>query len=135
VPQRERGSRRGSDPWRATEQPSEQAGQARALVAGSESPVVISDLVVGETYFALRHHYGVPHGEVVSVLADLLADPRIRPSGIARRVLADPAVRSRSKSAPALVDRLIHAGYAADDAPLVTFDRALSRLSDARLLG
>lgn len=117
-----------------TGQPTEQAERARVLVASAASPVLVSDLVVAETYFALRHHYAVPHGEVVSVLADFLADARVRATAIARHVLADLAMRASSKRAPGLVDRLIHSGYASDDVPLVTFDRALARLPEARLL-
>ena len=46
--------------------PTEQATAAREFVAASPSPVVISDLVIAETYFALRHHYEVPHADAVA---------------------------------------------------------------------
>ena len=118
-----------------TGQPPSQAEAARALVASAAAPVAISDLVVAETYFALRHHYAVPHAEAVRALHALLSDDRIRSSGIARAVLAGAVAQGASKSQPGLLDRLIHADYARDDLQLVTFDRELARLGGARRLG
>ena len=118
-----------------TGQPPSQAEAARALVASAAAPVAISDLVVAETYFALRHHYAVPHAEAVRALHALLSDDRIRSSGIARAVLAGAVAQGASKSQPGLLDRFIHADYARDDLQLVTFDRELARLGGARRLG
>lgn len=115
--------------------PHDQAEAARALVASASAPVVVSDLVVSETYFALRHHYAVPHAEAVRELHALLADPRIRGSGVARAVLAQGSTRNASKSQPGLFDRLVHAEYARDELPLMTFDRGLARLQGTRLVG
>lgn len=112
--------------------PASQAEAARRLLetqpAGS---VAVSDLVVGEAYFALRHHYDVPHAKALAALRALLSDPRIRPTGVARHVLSHPSSRD---TAPGLMDRLIHAGYQRDDAVLLTFDRAAARLPEARLV-
>lgn len=118
-----------------TGEPPAQAETARALVASAATPVAISDLVVGETYVALRHHYSVPHAEAVRVLRALLGDDRIRSLGVARAVLAGDVGQGTSKSQPGLLDRLIHADYARDDLQLVTFDRELARLGGARRLG
>lgn len=117
-----------------TGQPPAQAEVARAFVAAAKSPVVISDLVVSETYFALRHHYGVPHLDAVRALSSLLADNRVLASGSARTVLTEMSSRSSTAKQADLVARLIHAEQARDDVSLVTFDRELARLSNVRLL-
>ena len=93
--------------------------------------VTISDLVVGEMYFALRHHYAVPHAKAVAALRALLNDHRIRATGVARQVLDDMPDRD---AGPGVMDRLIHADYARDSSILLTFDRLAARLRSARLL-
>lgn len=114
--------------------PPDQAETARALVAASPSPVVISDLVVGETYFALRHHYAVPHADALRALNTLLADAHVRASGAARTVLAELSTRPTTRNAPGFIDRLIHADYVREDLALATFDRDLARLAGVRRL-
>ena len=111
--------------------PADQAERARALVARASEPVVISDLVVSEVYFALRHHYRVSHGDTVRALRALLDDARVRSTGVARAVLAaDSASRASVKTG--LMDKLILADYARDAIELVTFDRDLARVPGAR---
>jgi predicted nucleic acid-binding protein len=117
-----------------TGQPTEQLEAARACVAAAALPVTVSDLAVAESYHALRYHYGVPHPDAVDALRALLNDSRIRGSGIAPHVLAEPATRQATKSTAGFVDRLIHAGAVLDQSTLVTFDRALARLNGVQLL-
>lgn len=116
-------------------EPEQQAEAARRLLderaAGSAPAAALSDLVVGESYFALRHHYGVPHARAVAALRALLNDPRVFPTGVARRVFALPP---REIAAPGLLDRLIHGDYERAGAILFTFDRRAARLPGARLL-
>ncbi|HPV77813.1 MAG TPA: PIN domain-containing protein [Gemmatimonadaceae bacterium] len=112
----------------------EQATAAREFVAASPSPVVISDLVIAETYFALRHHYEVPHADAVRTLLALVSDSHFRTTGVARAVLADASTRSVAKSQPGFIDRLIHADYDRDTLRVVTFDRALGKLEGAQVL-
>ena len=100
----------------------------RAQPRGS---VAISDLVVGESYFALRHHYDVPHARAVAALAALLADTSIRSTGVAAQVLAQSPHR---ESGSGHMDRLLHAAYQDDDIAVLTFDRAAARLPGAQLL-
>ncbi len=114
--------------------PAEQAELARVFVSSQTSPVLVSDLVVGETYFALKHHYGAPHQEAVRSLSALLADARLQGSGVAHAVLAALALRPAAKNAPGLLDRLIHADYDRDANTLATFDKDLSRLPNVHLL-
>ena len=115
--------------------PPDAAEVARAFVAGATTSVFVSDLVVSETYYALKHHYKIPHAEAVSALNALLADARVQSSGVAKSVLAAMSSRTETRSTPGLLDRLIHADYARDDVRLSTFDRELSRLAGANLLG
>ncbi len=116
-----------------TGSPPDQAESARAFVAAEDEPVAISDLVVSELYFALRHHYAVSHAESVRAIHALLGDPRVRGPGVARVVITEALSRGLSKSRPGMVDSIIHADYARDGLALVTFDRDLARLPNARL--
>ena len=111
-------------------EPAAQADAARRLLA-TGGPVAVSDLVVGEAYFALRHHYRVPHGKALGALQGLLGDARVHPTGVARSVLA---AMPDAEAAPGLMDRLIHGDYHRDGADLVTFDQHAARLAGARLL-
>jgi predicted nucleic acid-binding protein len=87
-------------------EPAAQAEAARRMLDTAPSTGV-SDLVVGEAYFALRHHYRVPHAETVRALRALLADARVEATGVAREVLA---AAPESDTAPGLMDRLRKAG-------------------------
>ncbi len=113
-------------------EPAEQAERARVLLQTAVESIGISDLVVGETYFALRHHYSVPHVEAIRALLALLQDPKVLALGVARRVLADPAALRVGKHTVGLMDRLILADYKREGLELLTFDRALSGLDGAR---
>ena len=46
-----------------------QAEAARRMLAASRDTIFVSDLVVSESYFALRHHYEVPHANAARALA------------------------------------------------------------------
>lgn len=108
-----------------------EAARRRLEDAGPGDPAAVSDLVVGEAYFALRHHYRVPHAEAVAALGGLLDDPRVLPGGVARQVLREVG---RHEPRPGLMDRLIHGDYERSGAALLTFDRDAARLQGAELL-
>jgi len=110
--------------------PALQSQLAQSYIEGASSPVVVSDLAVSEAYFALRHHYAVPHAKAVAALLALLNDSRIQGSGNARQVLT----QMKSSTKPGLIDRLICADYARDDLETLTFDRDFAALPTARLL-
>jgi predicted nucleic acid-binding protein len=118
-----------------TGEPADQAARARGELESSISsgagPVLVSDLVVGEAYFALLHHYSVPHAEAVAALLSLLSDRRILSHGAAREVLAE--VRGGNMR-PGITDRLFTRGYAQQGAGTLTCDRDASRLPGVRLL-
>lgn len=110
--------------------PQHQTEAAQQFILTAASSVVVSDLVVSEAYFALRHHYAVPHAKAVSALLALLNDARIQGSGNARRVLSE----MKATSKPGLIDRLICADYAREDLESLTFDREFASLPSVRLL-
>lgn len=112
-------------------EPADQAQAAHRSLREAAEPALLSDLVVGEAYFALRHHYRVPHRKAAAALRALLADERIQPTGVARDVLE---AIGEADAAPGLMDRLIHGGYRHDGAALLTFDRDAAKLAGARLL-
>ncbi len=112
-------------------QPADQAAAARRLleeaIAAGE-PVIASDLVVAEAYYALRHHYGVPDDVARAQLAALLD------SGLLE---TDPPKLSRATRAPpppGLVDRLIQSRYSQLGAVTRTFDKALARTEHCLLV-
>lgn len=114
-------------------EPAQEAEAARRVL--DELPrgsLVISDIVVGEAYFALRNHYVVPHARAVAALSALLSDGRFRTAGVAKQVLEQMPAR---ETGVGLMDRLIHGGYEQEDIALLTFDRAASRLPGARRIG
>jgi len=98
----------------------------RAVEAGE--PVVVSDLVVAETYHALQHHYAVPKMEARAILR------RFVESGIVQ--LEPPAASGALASADGagLVNRLIHLRYRSLGAVTVTFERRQGSLEGASRL-
>ena len=67
-------------------EPADQAEAARRMLNDQpRGSCAISDIVVGEAYLALRHHYVVPHVRVVGALSALLGG----------RDSAQPARRSK----------------------------------------
>lgn len=91
--------------------------------------VLVTDLVVTEAYFALRHHYEVPDPEVRARLRQLLE------SGV---VLSSPAGLAEvvgETSGLGLADRMIHHRHRSLDAGTLTFDRDQSKLDSVELLG
>lgn len=115
-------------------EPAHQGAVARQLLEGQGSTRTpsfgVSDLVVGGSYFALRHHYGVPHSRAVAALSALVDDRRIAATGVAREVLAAAGVGSGA----GVMDRLIHGDYDRAGAAMATFDRQAARLPGAVLL-
>lgn len=107
--------------------PETQAGAARLRLAKASDTgerIVVTDLVLAETYHALRHHYGVPELEACASLERLLT------SGV---VACDPpkieAAFAHAARGIGLVDRLIHARHQALTANTLTFDAAFAKLS------
>lgn len=113
-----------------TGEPLEQAEVVRRHLEVSAGPVFVDPLVVGECYFALRHHYRVPHREAVDALFQMLSSERIRSTPDLRTALAE----SKERDQPGLMDRLILSAAQREAYTLLTFDRQLAQLDGARLL-
>jgi predicted nucleic acid-binding protein len=115
--------------------PPAQAERARAVIGEATTPIAVSDLVIAEAYFALRHHYGAGHRETIQALTAMIRDPRLVGSSVAPEVLAALHAGDGTRPPrPGLMDQLIHADYARSALELVTFDRDLARLTGTRLL-
>jgi predicted nucleic-acid-binding protein len=116
-------------------EPKRQAERAwRSIVdarsAGDEA--IASDLVVGEAYFALQHHYGVPKAKALVQLHALFDSGEVSATGCAAEVLKTPGLASAK---PGFADRLIHAGYVVGEVDRVlTFERAAGKLPRTRVL-
>lgn len=95
------------------------------------SPVFVSNLVVAEAYFACHHHYNIPKGEVLDGLRELLSQPTFQVHAGLMKLLTQQGLDTAK---PGFLDRLIHAEYTEAGLPLVTFEKAASRLRDALIL-
>lgn len=116
-------------------EPQAQAAVAKrwidSAVQAGGGPLRLSDLVVGESYFALRHHYAVPHAKALHALRLLVADHRFGAEAATRAVLRDA---QSAAARPGFMDRLIHQQYRADGLNMATFDRHAARLPGVSLL-
>lgn len=95
----------------------------RAARAGES--VLVSNLVVLESYHALQHHFGMPRNDASALLVSFLSSPVARPES------ADTLLALRAGGGAGAMDRLILRDYAAKGAHTLTFDAKLSRLPGA----
>ena len=79
--------------------------------------VVVSDLVLAETYHALQHHYRVPKREARSILH------RFATSGTVEIDPRGAVAALEPRAGAGLVDRLIHARYQNLGVATTTFER------------
>jgi len=93
--------------------------------------ILVSDLVIAETYFALQHHYGSTKADALEVIRRLLSTGEIRASGHASAILRLPNLE---KSKPGFVDRLIHADSMGAGCHWVTFEKSAGKLPDTLVL-
>lgn len=114
--------------------PTESAELARRTIAAASVPVTISDLVVSQAYYAIRHHYRVTNVDALEALHAMLSDPCIRGLGHAAAVIREMLTQATRATKPGLMDRLIEAEYRSSELEVLTFDRDMSRLPAARLL-
>src|SRR5262249_13335746 len=116
-----------------TGEPEGQAEATREFLRNSlhqGKRTVVSDLVVSEAYFGLVSHYGIPKRDAVEGLLEMFESGVVHPchGGCAVKVLR--AMKSSGQK-PGLVDRLIHAQYAALPAGMATFEKASRKLAGA----
>ena len=89
-----------------------------------------SNQVIGETYIAVQHHYGVSRDDARSALLMLLED-----SGLVRPLNGRAVIQAlMATGKPGLFDRLIANGYDRADLEVFTLDRKMATLSNARKL-
>lgn len=117
-----------------TGQPQDLSLAARTYMAGIEQAGVkvhVSNLVVLEAHFACQHHYGMPKEAVLGGLHHLLSMPTFV---VHPQLLPLLATTGMATAKPGFLDRLIHAEAGSVGLPLVTFERAASRLPHTLLL-
>ena len=118
-----------------TGEPEDLAREAMLHVAErrrSGDRLLVSDLVLAESYYALQHHYGVPKKEVLRTLRAFLRTPEVEGTGEAAEVLKTPGLASAK---PGFTDRIIYRNYLASGGDeLVTFERAARKLSAATVI-
>jgi predicted nucleic-acid-binding protein len=117
-----------------TGQPLDLAKIARGYMAETEqagAKVFVSNLVVLEAYFACQHHYGMAKDAVLTGLHELLSIPTFIIHPLLLPLLTTEGLASAK---PGFLDRLIHAEATTAHLPLVTFEKAASRLPHTQLL-
>lgn len=95
-----------------------------ALAAGDE--VLVTDLVLAESYHGLVAHYAVPKREARRMLAELLR------SGVVSAEPGSAALAAfEANRGPGPVDRMIQGRHASEGAVTWTFDERMGRLPNA----
>lgn len=117
-----------------TGQPLDLTTLARNFMAETEhtgAKVFVSNLVIMEAYFACQHHYGMPKQAVLDGLAKLVSLTTfvVHPQLI--ELLSMPGLAAAK---PGFLDRLIHVEATTARLPLVTFEKAASRLPQTIIL-
>lgn len=99
------------------------------LVEREDGEIFASNQVIGEAYMALQHHYGATKVEARTGLASVLQSGLVGPLD-GRRVLDALG----AATGPGLFDRLIAGDYEARGLGVLTLDRKMASLPNARLL-
>ncbi len=115
-----------------TGQPPKEALTARKRLeraVESNEDVHVTDLVLGETYFALQYHYGLPKEDARRGLLEMLK------SGIVRASPAEALAALEPSKGAGVMDRLIHERHGHLGCVTLTFDRKMAALEGAVRLG
>ena len=100
-----------------------------ALVERDHADIFASNQVIGESYVALQHHYGVAKADARAALASVLGSGLVAPlngTGVLDELLA--------RGGCGLLDRLIADDYRAAGLGTLTLDRKMAALPQARRL-
>jgi len=99
------------------------------LVERDDAELFASNQVIGESYVALQHHYGVLKTEARAALAGVLTSGLVKP-------MNGPAVLAalEASSGCGLLDRLIADDYRRAEMTTLTLDRKMAALPKARRL-
>ena len=99
------------------------------LIEDRGARILASNMVIGEAYVAVQHHYGVSKEDARDGLLKVLKSGLVSPVH-GRTVL----VAIASRSGAGLLDRLIADDYQRAELVTFTLDRRMSRLSATELL-
>lgn len=99
------------------------------LVEQTSARIVASNMVIGEAYIALQHHYQVSKSEAKAALSSVLTSGLVEPLG-GKPVLDALAARSGC----GLLDRLITLDYSSSGHTTLTRDRKMAKLPSSQLL-
>lgn len=101
----------------------------RALVQDQGSEVFASNMVIGEAYVAIKHHYGVEDADAKATLADVLTSGLVAPLNGQAVIMA-----LRAEGSPGLFDRLIADDYHREGLETLTLDRRMASLATVHRL-
>lgn len=104
-------------------------GKLTALVEKEGAQIVASNQVIGESYIALQHHYGVGKLDARAALFGVLQSGLIEALG--GQIVLDALATTKGCG---LLDRLIASAY--DDAGFttLTLDKKMAKLPNAKLI-
>lgn len=94
--------------------------------------VIVNDVVIAETYYALKYHYEIDTLQVRQAMLAMLTSGLIHaePGSAVLSVL-----QSKAAGKAGFVDRLIQARYAADGLTTLTLDKAQAKIGKAEFIG
>ena len=101
----------------------------RALIEDDGAEILASNQVIGETYVAVQHHYGVSKAAARAALSDVLRSGMVAPLN-GRAVPTALAARG----GPGLFDRLVAEEYSRAGLEILTLDRKMATLPGSRRL-
>lgn len=101
----------------------------RRLVTEEDGEILASNMVIGEAYLAVQHHYGVSKSAAREALGSVLKSGYVSPLGGAAVYEA-----LATSGGAGLLDRLISLDHARDRLATLTLDERMAKLPDARLL-
>lgn len=100
-----------------------------ALIERDDAEVFASNQVIGETYIALQHHYGVSKPDARAALVSVLRSGLVAPLNGAGVFAALEA-----SAGCGLLDRLIADDYRRAEVSTLTLDRKMAALPEVRRL-
>ena len=108
--------------------PPDQARRAASLIDGDQE-LGISIVALVETAHVLRTQYGVPRGDLVDTLIDLVTRENLVTLELSKPDVLEALVAARSFPSAPIPDALLAAAARSGGAvPVYTFDRDLGRL-------
>ena len=100
------------------------------MVEREHASVFASNMVIGEAYIALQHHYGVTKADAKSALRSVLTSGLLAPVG--GEAVLEALATTRGCG---LLDRLIALQYTESGLTTLTLDRKMATLPNVRRLG